>query len=81
MDEISVRNESIAKKALSGLRKLLKIKVRHSGGHPTESKYYETHCFVDHRSSSFRPRRMRQGQQARLLRSRFQERKGLQEVV
>lgn len=69
------------KKALSGVPKLLKMKVRHSGGYPTESKNYETHCFVDHRCSSFRPRRLRQGHQARLLRSRFQERKGLQEVV
>jgi len=57
------------------------MKVRHSGGHPTDYKNYETHCFVDHRGSCIRTRRLRQGQQARLLRSRFQKRKGLQEVV
>ena len=69
------------KKALSEVLKLLKMKVRHSGGHPTEYKNYETHCFTDYRCCGFRTRRLRQGQQAHFLRSRFQKRKGLQEVV
>lgn len=53
----------------------------HSGNHPTEPKSYETYRFIDHRCSSFRTRRLRQGLEAGFFRSRFQKREGLQEVV